>query len=235
MSLPLKPNVPELIWDSKSGGFGGDARTTLIVPGTDSATVTLGGILPLLDGTGVAPTGFEGGVGAFADDDLIGGYIVDVRSANGMSVFDPNNTGKEGTVTDATSVIPAKYTFAASNDQVNTTPKLEYIVFTPIFTGDILEMSLFNDAGTATVDRGTTTAKGTTGSSAHIGVGMSVNVTAQVGLTESTAAVDFANLDFFTVPSPSEGLGQNLSLTPERSDRVYVSVIRSAWNAIAAA
>lgn len=237
MANTVQPNQPELIWDGKSGSFGGENRTTVAAPGTSSATLTLGGFVPDLDGTAVAPTGLEGGFKAFADDDLIGYFIVDIVTADGLSVFDENAVNKKGTVTAATAVLPAKYTFSATNDQLSgDSADLELVIAKPIYTGDILEVSLFNDAGTATVARGTTTAYGTTGSSAHIGVGMAVNVTAQVGLTESTAAVDFADLDFRVVGTPQVRRGsRSVNLYPDRTDRVYVTPIRASWNATAAA
>lgn len=218
------PNMPEL----KRSLFGvASERSSLKLPGKSSATVTLGGFAPDLDGTNVAAIGLEAGIKAFADDDFIGYYIVGIFTKQGQFVLDAADT-RQGTVTTATSVIPMKYAFNAANDQLSgASAKLEMVELMPIREGDILEVSLFNDAGTATVNRGTTTAYGTTGSSAHYNVAMGVNVTAQVGLIESSAAVNFANMDFRVVLLDGKH--------PSRPDRVYVTPIASSWSVDAAA
>lgn len=222
------PNVPKL------------ARTLLgnttdrgyeRIVAVDSSTFTIGQFVTLLDGTAVAPTPVEYGVKAFADDDLIG-YIVTnfyYPVGNGMrSILDDNGADAAGTFTNETAFSPAKYQFAATNDDSNGDSAVrELVELMPICTGDVLEVVLTNDGGTATVDRATTDDFGDTGSSANIGVGLAINTTAPFGLTESTASTTLDNLDFITTRVEDR--------YPERSDAVYVRLLRSGFNATAAA
>jgi len=203
-----------------------EERSTIAMPGLDSAAIYLGGFVPLVQGSTAAPTGAEFGIPALADDDRILGFVSGFRTKDGsLPLWEDNR--KQGTITNGTGELPLKYTFKSTNDESNNQPASpgELAVITPIMPGDILEVSLWGGS-TVSVDRGTTTAWGTTTSSANIGVGMSVDTTYHFALTESIAAKNLANLDFITVELDGK--------KPKLSHRVYVMPIRSFGQFIAA-
>lgn len=188
-------------------------RTTLRLPIQDSAAIYLGSFVSLNDPT----NGKEYGVPAFTDDSYIFGIAVGFfRKGSLLPIWEDGN--KQGSVTAATGELPLKYTASASNEESNASPYLEEIEILPIAPGDIIEVTLWG-AGTVAVARATTTAAGTTGSSANVGVSMSVDPTYSFALTESTAAVAQANLDFEVVRLDGN--------QPKNSKRVYVAPIRA--------
>lgn len=194
--------------------YGGEAsaRTTLRLPVEDGTALYLGQFVAINDAT----NGKEFGVTTLADDDFIFGFVSGfARHGSNTPIWD--DPQRAGTVTDATGELPVKYTFASDNDEGNTNNKNERVLVTPVMVGDILEVSLWG-AGATSVNRGTTTAAGTTGSSANFGVSMSIDTTYPFALTESTAAVAQANLDMMTVELDDR--------KPENLNRQYVMVIR---------
>jgi len=195
-----------------------EERSTIKIQGLDSAAIYMGGFVPFVTGTDAAPSGAEFGIPAFADDSIIGGFVVGFsRRGSLLPIWE--DTGKAGTVTDATGELPVKYAFSASNDESNTTSaKNELVEIRPIMAGDIIEVSTWG-ASTVAVARGTTTAAGTTTSSANIGVAMSVDTTYHFAVTESTAAKTLANLDFMTTCIDGN--------KPADTKRVYVFPLRS--------
>lgn len=195
-------------------------RTKIRMVGLSSSAHYLGAFVPLIQGSSAAPTGAELGIPAFADDNLILGFVTGFYR-HGSDVPIQDDPGRAGTITDATGELPMKYTFGAANDQASTTSATaEEVEIMPIHPGDILEVSLWG-ASTASVDRGTTTAYGTTTSSANLGVGMSVNATYPFSLLESTAAKNLANLDFITVQLDGK--------SPVKSNRVYAIPLRTVF------
>lgn len=193
-------------------------RTTLLLPALSSSVHYLGNFVPFIAGSDAAPAGAEFGIPAFADDGIVGGFVVGMRRKNG-SVPLWDDALHAGTVTDATGELPVKYTFSATNDQASTTSaSLELLEIMPIYNGDILEVSLFG-ASTASVARGTTVAAGTTLSTANMGVGLAVNVTYPFSLLESGGAKLLANKDFMTTLLDGN--------QPTNSNRVYVFPIRN--------
>lgn len=197
-------------------------RSTIKLPAIDSSAFYLGSMVGFVAGNA---TGAEFGVRPMGDDDLILGIAVGfTRTGSLLSIFEDDK--KAGTVTAATGELPVKYTFSASNDESNTTSAVKELVeVLPLMAGDIVEMTTWG-ASTESVARGTTTAAGSAGSSANIGVGMSVNATYPFALLESSASTTLANLDFIT----TEIDGQK----PVDPNRVYVLCLRSMMGPIAA-
>lgn len=202
---------------------GGKARTSIFLPALDSSAHYLGAMVPLITGADAAPQGAEFGVPAFTDDSRPMGFVVGMKRQNG-SVPLWDDELKAGTVTAATGELPVKYTFSASNDESNTTSAVkEMLEIMELVPGDIVELALWG-ASTVSVARGTTTAAGTTGSSANVGVGLEVNATYPFALTESTAAVALANLDFITVEVDGK--------KPANPNHVYAMLVRGALNSV---
>ncbi len=196
----------------------GSKRTTQKLPALSSAAIYMGQFVPFITGADASPAGAEFGIPVFNDDNRIFGVVVGM-SRTGSLVPLIDDPLAQGAVTNATGELPVKYTFAATNDEASTTTaKHELLEILPIMPGDILEVATWG-ASTIAVARGTTTAAGTTTSSANIGVGMSVNTTYPWAVTESTAAKNLANLDFITV----EVDGQK----PLNPKHVYVMCIRN--------
>jgi len=196
-------------------------RSTWKIPGEDSTKLYMGQFVALSDAT----NGKEFGITTLADDDYIFGFVVGFTRL-GSLVPIQDDPLKAGTVTDATGELPMAYTFASTNDESNTTSaKMELAEIMPIQTGDIIEVSLWG-ASTISVIRGTTTAAGTTASSDNIGVSMATDATYPWALTESTAVVAQANMDFMTVSLDG--------YKPENTRRVYVSPTRCFSSAGAA-
>ena len=180
----------------------------------DSAAIYLGSLVTFITGTIASPTGSEYGVVPFTDDRPIFGIAVGFNKyGSSLSIFNDSNVA--GTITNATSILPAKYTASASNDKSNSTRYLEQVQVLPIMPGDVLEMVLLADAGTSTVNRAAVTA-----GSDMSGMGFSVNATSPFGLTESTASTTLTNLDFISVEIKGE--------VPRRPDAVYAECIRKA-------
>ena len=170
-------------------------RTTIKLPGLDSAALYLGAFVPFVKANGTLN---EFGIGAIADDDYIGGIVVGFTAKNGILPIQ-DDANRAGTLTNATGNLPMKYTFASTNDQSNTTSaKMELVEVLPIKNTDVIEVALWG-ASTSPVVRGTTTAEGTTTSSANAFVGMSVSTTYHFALLESTAAATSVDMDFVTV------------------------------------
>jgi hypothetical protein len=214
-------HMPKLVRaaNAKSG-----ERSTLKLPGLDSAEIYLGGFVPGITGAAATLDGIEFGVPAFADDNRILGFVSGFTRQGGNVPLQDDDM-KAGTVTEPTGDLPLKYAFSATNDESNTTSaKLEQAVITPIFPGDILEVSLWG-ASTSPVPRGTTTAAGTTDSSDNMGVGLSVDTTYHFALTESSADKDLENKDFMTILVDGR--------KPTNPNRVYVICLRSAFGTIA--
>jgi hypothetical protein len=200
---------------------GGKARSTIDAVGLDSGSYYLGGFVSTLDGT----NGAEYAPAVWADDKKIFGYIVKFHRA-GSSVPIEYDDKRAGTLTSATGELPIKYAFSATNDESNTTSGVyEQMEIMPIYPGDILEVSLWG-AGAVSVARATTTAWGTTASSANYGVSMSVDTTYHFALLESSAVVASANMDFMTTQF---GKGK-----PANSHRVYVQCMRCANSVVVA-
>lgn len=172
------------------------ARRAEYITGKDSTLYYLGSFVSNMVGSDTAPDGQEGFIAPFADDTPIYGFVIGFTTKNGsLPIFE--DPGRQGTVTNATGDLPAAYTFPASNDEINSVPKLEKAVVLPIKPGDILEVVLWG-ASTSPVKRGTTTPFGTTGSSANLNVGLDVNATYPFSLLESSADVDLEDSDFIT-------------------------------------
>lgn len=189
------------------------------MPGLDSAAIYLGGFVPIVQGTDAAPAGAEFGIPAWTDDDRVYGIATSFRRKEANFPIWKGNK-KSGTIVDGTGELPLKYTFSATNDESNNQPADpgELVEILPIMPGDIIEVSLWGGS-TVSVARGTTTAWGTTTSSANICVGLSIDTTYHFALTESTAAKNLANLDFMTVELDGK--------KPKRTNRVYVMPLRS--------
>ena len=203
---------------------GGKERNNVTLPALSSAAIYLGGFVPGITNTAAAPYGIEFGVPAFSDDALIYGFVVGMHRLGSMVPLwdDPL---KAGTVTDATGYLPVKYTFSSANDDASTTSaKYEMLDIMPIVPGDILEVTLWGGS-TVPVVRATTTAYGTTASTANMGVGMSVDTTYHFALTESTGAKALANLDFVTTLIDGK--------RPANPYRVYVQCVRKSETATA--
>jgi hypothetical protein len=211
------PNQPII---KRSSLARGPERSTFSFPGKSSQAYYVGQIVSIVNGTDAAPTGQEGFVGPWADDALGYGIVEGFKKRKGILPIQ-DDANRSGTVTDATSFLPMKYTFAATNDELSgSSALLEQVVVTPIYPGDTLEMCLVNDGGTALVSRATTTAAGTTNSSDNTNVGLAVNATAPFALTESTANKTLANLDFLTTLVDGN--------KPANTKHVYVKLIRSS-------
>lgn len=185
-----KANMPKIVRNI----FGiTTERSTFLLPGLDSAAIYLGQFASIVVGT----NGAEFGIPGWTDDDTIFGIVTGFHKQGSLlPIWDEATIS--GAITAETGEIPLKYTFAATNDESNTTAKKEMVEILPIHSGDIIEVTLWG-ASTASIARGTTTAAGTTASSANIGVSMSVEATYPFALLESSAAVATANLDFITV------------------------------------
>jgi len=204
------PNTPDL---KQAVDGKGDCRTRWKWVAIDSSAIFVGEFV----GTMSAPTtGVALGVQAWADNTLIRGYVEGFTRANSARPIaeDPDAAG---TVTDATAVVPMKYTFGATQDRGNAAGVLERVAIVPILPGDILEVTLMNDAGTATADRGTTT-----GSDLE-GYCLGVEAGAPYGAQESSSSTTATGLDFQIVTIDGT--------FPRRSDRVYVQSINQG-NAI---
>lgn len=195
---------------------GGKARSTITMPGLDSAALYLGGFVPFLNGTDGAD-GAEFGIPAFTDDAIIFGFVAGFhRQSSSLPIWEDEL--KAGTVTNATGERPVKYTFASTNDESNTTSAIKEMVdIMPIVPGDILEVALWG-ASTISVARGTATAAGTTASSANIGVSLAVAATYDFAVLESGAAVAVANKDFITLEVDGK--------KPSDPNHVFVMCIR---------
>lgn len=203
-------NMPKII------EYAGGKRRAITMTAKSSSVHWMGGFVGIISG---AEAGVEFGVNTYTDDYYVYGLTTGIFAANGMPIQEFAN--RNGTITNATSFAPLKYTFAATNDEASTTSaKLEYLEVMPILPGDILEVVLSNDAGTAVAARGTTTVAGTTTSTANFGVCLEVNSSAPFTLKESTGVLASANMDFITV--------SDRRWHPLNPNAVYVQVIRSA-------
>lgn len=200
-----------------------EARATVVLPALDSSVHWIGGLVSLRGTDTAAPAGPEFGVPTYADDQFIYGIVVAFLDRNGAPIQNGDITG-QGTLVNATGYLPAKYTFSATNEESNASPKGEMLEILPIKADDILEMALWG-ASTAPVKRGTTTAAGTTASSANFGVSLAVNATYPFSLLESTAVVAEANMDFKTV--------RYFNRHPVNAYKVFVQGIRLASQVIA--
>lgn len=201
----------------------GRKREDIALPALASSVHWLGGFVAYSGTATATPSGEEGGIPTYADDQFIGGFVVGFLDKDGNPIQNKDTTSYKGTLVDATGYLPAKYTFSSTNDEVaaktgSVTADGEMILVRPIFAEDILEISLWG-ASTAPVARGTTTAAGVTTSSANFGVSMAVNSTYPFSLLESTAAVTMANLDFRTTRINNKW--------PMASHRVFASCTRS--------
>jgi hypothetical protein len=200
---------------------GGKARSTIDAVGLDSGAYYLGGFVSTLDGT----NGAEFAPAVWADDKKVFGYVVKFHRQGSLVPIEYDDK-RAGTLTAASGELPIKYAFASTNDESNTTSaKFEMLEIMPIYPGDILEVSLWG-ASTISVARGTTTAWGTTASSANYGVSMSVEATYHFALLESSAVVASANMDFMTTQF---GKGK-----PANSHRVFVQCMRCANSMVVA-
>lgn len=172
-----------------------EGRTTIKVPILDSAALYLGAFVPFVNANGTLS---EFGVKAVADDDYIGGIVVGFTAKDGILPIQ-DDTSRAGTLTDATGSLPMKYAAASTNDQSNTTSAvMELAEIVCIKNTDVLEVALWG-ASTIPVVRGTTTAEGTTTSSANFGVALAVDTTYHFALLESGAAATTVDKDFVTV------------------------------------
>lgn len=201
------PNTPKLVYSP----FGDAARRgTYSMVGIDSTAPFEGSVISNTDAIG---TSVQYGVRNFADDDLPYGIVKAFKKFGSSLPIKGNNFETvAGVVTNATAFAPMKYTFSATNDRSNANPSLELIEFLPILPGDVWEMSLVNDAGTATVNRGTTSGSDVEGGA------LAINTTATFGLTESTVSTTLANLDAQIITWNGK--------FPDRADRVFVQFIR---------
>jgi len=200
------------------------SRGTIKLPGKSSQAYYLGQFVSLIVGSDGTPAGSQYYASPYTGSKELSGIVVGFTRFNSLlPIFD--DSGKGGTVTNPTNssggtLLPAKYTFPAGNDESSgTSATLELLEIMPIFNDDILEMYLWDTVGVKTVTRGTTTAYGSSGSSANIGVGLALDTTYPFVLDESTAAVNLATLDFMT----TELVGQK----PVNPYTVYVRPLRA--------
>ena len=198
---PLMPKIKVSLLGNRP-----EERSTIKFVGLDSSIFYMGGFVDIAAGSAAAPTGAEFGVIPHVTGKPIFGFVVGITPANAnFPIWDYSNPA--GTVTASVlsaggTLLPVKYTFASTNDESNTTAmKGEMVEIMPLAPLDVLEIALFAEGSThATVARGTTTAWGTTTSSANFGVGMITAVAeAPMCLLEASAAKNLAGLDFFTV------------------------------------
>lgn len=199
-------NAPKLVYSPY-----GDAssRGTYGMVAIDSSAIYEGSFVSNMDALGTA---LAEGVRAFADDDLIVGVAQYFTKYGSSLPIKSAADGGAGSITNPTGILPMKYTFASTNGRADAARKLELVQILPVLPGDIWEVTLLNDAGTATVNRGTTV-----GSDLE-GYAMSINTTSPFGLQESTASLTTANLDAVIVSLNGR--------FPERTDRVYVQFLR---------
>jgi len=198
--------VPNLV---KSMGVPYGERATLTVVAKSSTTVYWGQFVAIMNGTQAAPTGIEFGTTSATAGKPIFGVVVGIHKTAGSSYSLADDATRSGTYTAATTItsstsgnryIPWKYQFAATNDEASTTSAIKEVMeVLPIYSGDIFEISLVNSGGTSFINRGTTTAAGTTGSSDNLHIGFSINSTLPFALTESSAAKALAGLDFISI------------------------------------
>lgn len=201
-------------------------RTTNIYYVKDSQTLFLGNFVELVRGTSGAPLGAEFGIRGYEASKPIYGVVVKITHSRSSTLPIQDDPARSGTLTDAvllgSYVEPLTYAFTSTNDESHTTSaKLETVEVMPIQPNDIWEVSLVNSGGTAYVNRGTTTAAGTTGSSDNMGVGLSVNTTLPYALTESSAANALIGLDFMTTLLDGK--------KPPLPYRVYVQALRGQF------
>jgi hypothetical protein len=206
------PSVPKLLRSL----VGSVNRSSQLLPAVDSESIFLGSFVSLT----------EFGVRAWQAGDYVYGFVQGMRKKNGnFPLFDDSSA--LGTVTNATTFAPVKYTFTATNDDsTGATAKRELLDIMPILPGDILSVTLSNNAGTAAVNRGTTVAFGTTKSSANIGVFLPIEPDAPFALTESASETASANTQFQTVR-----LDDNY---PEEPTRVFVHCVKSYGSLVTA-
>jgi len=198
---PLMPKIKVSLLGNRP-----EERSTIKFVGLDSSAFYMGQFVDLVAGSAAAPTGAEFGVTPHAAGKPIFGFVVGITPANAnFPIWE--FAGAAGTVTASVvsaggTLLPVKYTFASTNDESNTTAmKGEMVEIMPLAPLDVLEVALFAEGSThAAVNRGTTTAWGTTTSSANFGVGMLTAATeAPMCLLEASAAKNLATLDFITV------------------------------------
>ena len=207
------PHQPKIVQMANGG-----VRNSIRIPAVDSEAIYMGAFVGFATGAHDTPSGIEFGVKAIADDDHIGGFVIGFYGKDSDTPLQ-EDSGRQGAITDMTGELPWKYTFSSTNDESNTTSAdLETVEIMPICPGDILEVTLWGGAAISVV-RGTTTAAGTTTSSANIGVAMAVATTYPWALLESGAAVTFANNDFVTTTFNGK--------KPANPRNVYVQCIRS--------
>ncbi len=202
---------------------GGDItqRTSYQVPMKSSQTFYYGQPVDIMGGTTAAPTGAEFGAIAHVGAKPIVGFVKGIHRA-GANYPIQSDGQRAGTFTSATTFAPWKYVASATNDESNTTSMVgELVEINLAVPGDIWEILLCNDGGTAYVARGTTTAWGTTNSSANTGVGLTFNTTAPWALTESTAAKAFIGLDVLTTTVNG--------LYPKNPNAVFVFLLRTMF------
>ena len=199
-------NAPRLVYSPY-----GDAssRGTYGMVAIDSSAIYEGSFVSNMD---VLGTSLAEGVRAFGDDDLILGVAQYFTKYNSSLPIKSTADGGAGTITAPTGILPLKYTFASTNGRADAARKLEMVQILPALPGDIWEVTLLNDGGTATANRGVTT-----GSDLE-GYAMSLNTTSPFGLTESTSSLTTADRDAVTVSLHGR--------LPERLDRVYVQFLR---------
>lgn len=201
----IKRNDLGLPTSNRSGG-------RYVIP--NSVALYIGQFVSIVSGTDAAPTGVEFGIGGYADDRRIFGFVTGFYQAgSGTPIQDGNNIA--GTITNATGELPMKYTASSTNG--NLTGAREVAEVIAISSSDVMEITTWG-ASTVAVTRGTTTAEGTTGSSANLGNGMSVNATYPFAVTESTASLTLANLDFLTTKISDKH--------PRNTKRVYARCVR---------
>ncbi len=220
------PNLPSI----KRTFLGGRAeeRTAITMVGKSSTKFFLGEFVPFGAGTIAAPTIPQYAVDNYQAKQFTGYFVTGFYKSNNTSLPIQDDPSRSGTLTDATAVAPMAYTFPANNDDdAGTSAVRELVELMPIFAGDILEVSLSNDAGTAMVARGTTTAFGSSGSSANMGVGLAVEADAPFALQESSASTTLADLDFVTTRIDDR--------YPALTNRVYVTPIRPGFGGLVAA
>lgn len=197
-------NMPKLVY-SASGKA--SERTTHKIAAIDSSAIYLGSFVSITDS---ASASVAYGCRPFTAADAVYGVAVGFYKQGGeVPVIDQPN--QKGTITNATGIFPMKYTFSASNDRSNATPDMELVEILPVMPGDIWEISLVDNAGTAAGTRGTTT-----GSDVE-GYALGINTTSPFALNETTSSLTMTGLNFVTT---------NLNgYLPSRTDRVYVQPI----------
>lgn len=176
--------------------------------GFDSTAIYAGSVVALMSDVS---TGIADGVKAWTDGDPMLGVAMKFTTNTNDNPVQLPKAKYNGTITNATSINPMKYTFNAANDTSNATPYLDLVHVDRFLPGDIWEFTLVDNAGTAVSTRGTTTGSG------KQGYFLGINTTSPFALNETTATTTGTGLDFMVV--------NYRGTQPVDTSRVYVTPV----------